>query len=182
MKPTWAFAVHELWLALKQERLDLQGQLQGTAAVPDAFLSADLLPLHSTTPPCTIPPLSGSYGDGVKYGLYYRPGEAQLSTFGNVRRTGSLAAHAAAVLGRRQETTGVGQSCLACVCIACLRFGWLSVAVRLSQLPTTSMRARHTSPLAQQTALHCHPSSTPALLLCSITTCPPCPCATCCGR
>ncbi len=27
------------------------------------------------------------YGDGVKYGLYYRPGEAQLSTFGNVRHT-----------------------------------------------------------------------------------------------
>lgn len=24
-----------------------------------------------------------TYGDGVKYGLYYRPGEAQLSTFGN---------------------------------------------------------------------------------------------------
>ena len=92
--------MHELWLALKQERLDLQGQLQGTAAVPDAVLSADLLPLHSTTPPCTIPPLPGSYGDGVKYGLYYRPGEAQLSTFGNVRRTGSLAAHAAAATAR----------------------------------------------------------------------------------
>lgn len=102
--------MHELRLALKQERLDLQAQLQCTAAVPDALLAADLLPTQPSLPHSTIPPLPGSYGDGVKYGLYYRPGEAQLSTFGNVRRTGCLAAHANAVLGR-QETTAVGQSC-----------------------------------------------------------------------
>lgn len=46
--------------------------------MPRVLLCSAITPSLSDRPP------SCRYGDGVKFGLYYRPGEAQLSTFGNV--------------------------------------------------------------------------------------------------